>query len=218
MNSLSIHRLRVVVASAACGGAMALAQAAPVVVDPDAFAPGTDLSNAFAGITLSAVGGGFGAGPAVFAVDSLSQPNEPFMASTGRLVFGTNSQIFPHLFREPTFLALRVDFAAATDAVAIDFISNDADDVGFLQAFDAANNLLGTYTTASLATNQFETMSLAFGSANIAYILASGLDGLSSGGLDHLRYNSAATVPEPTALLLVGTALLALRLGRRPER
>jgi hypothetical protein len=214
----AVDRLRSIFAALACGSAMALAQAAPVVVDPDAFAPGTNISNAFAGVSLSAVGGGFGAGPAVFAIDSASQPNEPFTASTGRLVFGTNSQTFPHLFREPTFLALRVDFATATDAVWIDFISNDGADTGFLQAFDAADNLLGTYTTASLGLNQFETMSLSFGSASIAYILASGLDGASSGGLDHLRYNAASTVPEPTALLLVGTALLALRLGRRPAR
>ncbi|MBX3601337.1 MAG: PEP-CTERM sorting domain-containing protein [Rubrivivax sp.] len=210
--------LRAAAAALACGGAMALAHAAPVVVDPDAFAPGTDLSNAFAGITLSAVGLGFGGGPAIFAVDSLSQPAEPFTASTGRLVFGTSAPTFPHLFREPSFHALRVDFAAPTDAVWIDFISNDSADTGFLQAFDAADNLLGTYTTASLTANQFETMSLSFGSASIAYILASGLDSASSGGLDHLRYNDDGTVPEPAALLLVGTALLALRLSRRPAR
>lgn len=211
-------RLRTLAAAVACGSALALAHAAPVVVDPDAFAPGTDLSNAFAGITLSAVGLGFGGGPAIFAVDSLSQANEPFTASTGRLVFGTNAPDFPHLFREPSFHALRVDFAAPTDSVAIDYISNDAADTGFLQAFDAADNLLGTYTTASLAANQFETMTLNFGAASIAYILASGLNSGSSGGLDHLRYNDGNTVPEPAALLLVGTALLALRLGRRTPR
>lgn len=211
-------RLPSLAAAVACAGAMTLAHAAPVVVEPDAFAPGTDLSNAFAGVTLSAVGLGFGGGPAIFAVDSLSQPNEPFTASTGRLVFGTNSPSFPHLFREPGFHALRVDFAAPTDAVWIDYISNDGADTGFLQAFDAADNLLGTYTTASLAANQFETMSLNFGTASIAYILASGLNSASSGGLDHLRYNDDGTVPEPAALLLVGTALLALRLSRRAPR
>lgn len=36
-------------------------------------------------------------------VDSASQPAEPFTASTGRLVFGTNASTFPHLFREPSF-------------------------------------------------------------------------------------------------------------------
>ncbi|MBL8315054.1 MAG: PEP-CTERM sorting domain-containing protein [Rubrivivax sp.] len=217
MNLRTAPRLRSIAAAVACGGAMALAQAATVVADADAFALGTDLSNAFAGITLSAVGLGFGGGPAIFAVASASQPLEPFTASTGQLVFGTNSPNFPHLFREPSFLALRVDFSAPTDGVWIDFISNDGADTGFLQAFDATDNLLGTYTTASLATSQFETMSLSFGSASIAYILAGGLNGSSSGGLDHLRYNGG-TVPEPATLLLVGSALLALRLGRRVAR
>ena len=212
----------------ALGGCLALcvfsvpASAATVVVDPDAFAAGTNISNAFAGVTLSASPNGFGTGSDVFAVASASQPTEPFTASTGSLVFGTNGTTFPHLFREPSFSALRVDFATSVFAVSIDAIANDGADTGFLQVFNSANTLLGTYTTASLGTNQFEAMTFASGSGDIAYIIASGLNGGSSLGLDRLSYETTLNggVPEPAtwALLILGFGLIggALR-GRRRE-
>ena len=55
---------------------------AMVTVDADAFAVGTDISNAFAGVTLSAVGIGWN-GPTgiIVAVDPLAHL-EPFSAST----------------------------------------------------------------------------------------------------------------------------------------
>ena len=181
-----------------------------IVVDADAFAEGTNLSAAFPGVTLSHGGGGFGGGPGIFAVRPDNKV-EPFNASTGSLVFGTDTQgDFPHLFREQGFANLRADFATATDSVSIDFISNNGSDFGFLQAFDAANNLLGSYTTADLSLNQFETMTI--NATGIAYILASGLNGASSGGLDNLKFG---TVPEPGTLALLGLAFAGLGFARR---
>ncbi len=190
------------------------ASAAIITVDPDSFAAGTDISAAFAGVTLSAVGGGFGAGPSIFAVDPTAGA-EPFTTSTGNLSFGTDSASFPHLFREPAFLHMRVDFAAPTDFVSIDFIANDTPDQGTLSAFDSADNLLGTYTTAFLVANAFESMTFSSGSSNIAYILASGADSGSSGGLDNLQF---AVAPEPSTLLLLATAGGAWIRRRRSAR
>jgi hypothetical protein len=189
------------------------ASAALIVVDPDAYAAGTDISSAFSGVTLSAVGGGFGAGASIFSVNPSTHPTEPFTASTGNLSFGTSSASFPHLFREPGFLVMRADFSTSTDFVSLDFISNDSADTGLLRLFDAADNLLASLTTASLSANQVGTLSFASGSSNIAYILASGVSGADSIGLDNLQFNG--TVPEPGTLALLGVGLAGLAALRR---
>lgn len=190
------------------------ASAALITVDPDAYAAGTDISNAFSGVTLSASGPGWSnPGTNIFSVDPSTQPAEPFNASTGSLSFGTQDGLFPHLFREPTHLHMRVDFAVQTDFVSIDFISNNGDDQGFMSVYDSLDNLLGSYTTDHLSLNQFETMAFSSASANIMYITASGLNGFSSGGLDNLQYNSP--VPEPGTIALMCLGLVGLGFRRR---
>ncbi len=61
MNSSKTMR-KLIIGMAFSLGSLA-SHATLVTVDPDAFAAGTDISNAFAGVSLSAVGGGFGSGP-----------------------------------------------------------------------------------------------------------------------------------------------------------
>lgn len=188
-------------------------------VDPDAFAAGTVLDNAFAGVTLSIVGDGFGSadGSSVIAIDPSAESAEPFSSSTGSLSFGhTSANSFPHLFREPGFKALRADFSGGASSVSIDFISNDSADTGLLQAFSATDVLLGTYTTASLGFSAFETMTLS-GIGNISYILASGDSGASSGGLDNLSFVSAA-IPLPAAGWLLLGAVGGLGFAKRRKR
>lgn len=189
------------------------AMAAVVVVDADFFPLGTNLTSALPGVTLTALGSGWGGNDGqIYGVDPTNQ-TEPFTPATGRLVFGTTDPSFPHLFMNSGYVEMRVDFAVPTNYVAIFFISNDNSDVGMLRAYDSGGGLLATLTTASLGLNELQRLSVSM--PGIAYAIMGGDSGSSSIGLDMLLYDK---VPEPgsVTLALIGLiAGLALRRYRR---
>jgi hypothetical protein len=201
-----------VAASAILGSGAA--EAALITIDPDAFAAGTLLTNAFPGLTLRSIGAGFdGDSDAdIYGRDPLAFL-EPYNASTGGLVFGTNDPDYPHLFGGTGAATFRVDFASPVSLVRLDGISNDESDAARLQAYNSSNVLLATYTTASLGTSAFETMIVSSAASDIAYVVASGVSG-DSVGFDRLQYEAEA-VPEPTTLALFGAGLVALRARRK---
>jgi len=165
-----------------------------VVVDPDAFTAGTDISNAFAGVSLSAVGPGWdGTTPSnVLSID----PTTNFNASTGSLVFGHYGD-FPPYWREDGLLQLRADFAVNSTDVQIDFIGDNSSDYGQLFAYDAGGTLVDSaYTIQMTVPDQVETLMV---SGDIAYVIAGGIDGQSAVGLDNLQFTP---VPVPGAILL----------------
>jgi hypothetical protein len=179
-----------------------------VVADPDAFPAGTNISQAFPGAVLSQVGAGWDGMPGgaqIFAVNPSIQPTEPFRASTGSLAFGTDD-VYPHLFMQSAPLSMRVDFASPTNYVAIDVIGNDSSDMGQLLAFNSLGTQIGSYTSGTVGTSQFETMSVTRPVWDIAYVLASGYSG-ESAGLDHLQYN---VVPEPSTFILLSMGAIGL--------
>ena len=185
-----------------------MANAILITVDPDSFADGTDISNAFSGISLSAIDGGFNvlSTPSVFSQTSS-------LASTGTQVFGHDG-IFVETWAEGLVADLRIDFAQATDFISLDIIANDGFDPGFLAAYDSADALLGSFTTqGDLGSGTPETATISSGSANIAYVIASGLGG-NDVALDNLIYNSA-TVPEPAVLALLSLGLFGIGVARR---
>ena len=192
------------------------ARAVPIVADPDSFAVGTDISNAFPGVTLSAVGRGWNNSTGrIIAVDPLTNQSEPFAASTGKLVFGTDDGSYPHLFREAGFMQLRADFADPTNNVSLDFIGNDASDTGLLEAYDESGNLLGTVLSSALGIDEVGSVSFEIPTNDIAFILAGGAGIPSSLGIDNLRTSHS---PEPATLALLGTGLAGLLVLRRRRR
>lgn len=187
----------------------ASAAQAMVVIDADAFAPGTDISNAFPGVTLSAIGPGWnGATGVVVAVD----PTD-FNPSTGSLVFGSDDASWPSLWREAGLLQLRVDFSSPVSNVMLDFISDDDSDIGVLYAYDASNTLLDSAMTGALGYNSVGTLTVTGG--GIAYVIAGGNSVSSALGLDNLRYDGV--VPAPAAIMLgsIGMGLVGWLRRRR---
>ena len=181
-----------------------------ITVDPDDFIDGANISNAYSGITLSAIDGGSNviATSSVFSQTSL-------LASTGTQVFGHDG-IFVETWANGLLGDLRIDFIQATDFVSIDIIANDGFDPGFLQAYNSAGTLLDSFTTqGGLGAGIPETAIISTASANISYVIASGVSG-NDVALDNLTYNSA-TVPEPATLALLSFGLLGHGIARRKK-
>jgi len=181
-----------------------MANAILITVDPDDFTDGTDISNAFSGITLSAIVGGFNV---ITTTSVFSQASS--LASTGTQVFGHDG-VFVETWAEGLVADLRIDFIQATDFVSLDIIANNGFDPGFLQAYDSSGILLDSFTTlGNLGSGTPETATVSTSSANIAYIIASGTSG-NDVALDNLTYNSAAPVPEPSIIMLLGVGLIGM--------
>jgi hypothetical protein len=144
-------------------------------VEPDDFDVGTLLNTVNPGATLSAIGSSSNevyAGP-------------PFggYTSTGIAAFTRNGP-----YGWGSSIKLRADFSTLVDTVSIDAISDDALDVGILEAYDASGSLLGTYTTGGLGAGAFETMTISRLAPDIAYVIAGGATG-DVINLDNLQFS-----------------------------
>ena len=155
------------------------------VAEPDSFLANTIVNGYYPGVTLTAVGTGVTTND-VTVVDNAN-------ASTSARVFA-NDFSGDYLWGQSTD-ELNAAFSRAVTSVSIDFISDDASDVGRLVAFNSANVAIATYTTASLGTGISETMTVTRSQGDIAYVRAYGL-GADAGLLDNLHF----TFGEPTSI------------------
>jgi hypothetical protein len=187
------------------------ANATIVTADADAFATGTDISNAFAGLTLSFEGTtSFGITDGIiYSVDE----SGALLASTGTRVFGTSDPTYPNLFTGATTSVFRVDFDATMFTVSLDALGDDISDFARITAFTAGDVVIDIYTTAGLVSGAFETMTVNDTSANIAYIIAEGVSP-DAVGFDNLFAN---TIPIPAAVWLFGSGLGLLGWYRRRQ-
>ena len=186
------------------------AQSALVTVEPDAFANGTDISTAFAGVTLSTVR--TGANPNVptstGAVFSVTDSN----ASSGARGFGQSAG--DSTWGNGSFEYLLAVFNTDVFSVSLDFFANDSNDgnAQFL-AFDQFGALVDSQLVGSVASGAPVTLTVT-GSIRSVRAYWDEINRNENGGLDNLRYESAA-VPEPASMLLVCVALLAAGAATR---
>jgi hypothetical protein len=144
-------------------------------LEPDNYASGTILNTIKPGITLQTTSGGN-----VFAAPALGG-----YESTGVLAFSPSSGAGGW-----GSIGLRVNFATPTDFVSLDAISDDSHDLGRLQAFNSSGVLIATYNTGALGTGAIETMTITRPTADIAYVIASGV-APEALNFDNLHYGSS---------------------------
>lgn len=176
-------------------------------VEPDDFANGTDISNSFAGVTLTTVlsESGFGiAGGSVFSY------NSPF-ASTGSRTFG-NSNFIEFGANAPNLKAV---FASGTvSSVSIDVIGDIGSDFGFLSAFRADNSLIQRVETGQLPSFVSQTLTVVSGLNEIAYVVTGG-KGHRALFLDNLQFTDVV-IPLPSAagMGMIGLVVIGARRRR----
>jgi hypothetical protein len=175
------------------------AQAVTLSVDADDFAAGTDISNAYAGLTLSFDGATFD-GTNDGIIYSVIEQNGLF-ASTGSRVFGTSDATNPQIFDGISTSVFRIDFDNNATSVSLDALGDNGSDFAQLNAYSAADVLIDTFLTGQLVSGSFETMTIT--GADIAYVIASGIGG-DAVGFDNL---SAQVIPIPAAAWLFTSAL-----------
>jgi hypothetical protein len=185
-----------------------------ISADADGYSEGTNISTAFAGMTLSSVGRAAGLDGIVYAYDSP-------LASTGTSVFGHNLanhtewyfDAYPAPYHPDDF-ALRVDFDQPANMVSVDLICNSSFDYARITAYDSFGSVLRGAYSGQLTYGQVFPATIRRDSFDIAYIIAGGMYTNSATPvlLDNLTAN---VIPEPCTFLLLALGSLALLRKRK---
>lgn len=207
------------------------AQASLITIDPESYAPGTNISHQFPGVTLSTrvFGNGAWAEQDVFSVTCGSHPLCPGVGNTifgyergGSLVGGFYSEAgaaVACLGAQPSAWCMRyeqefleITFDNPTSYITVE--SAHYSDWPMFWAFDALGNLLQLSDertfTAPWPNNTFETATLTSTIPNISRLVVSGSLGVVR--LDRITY---ASVPEPGTFGLLALGILGGLMARR---
>src|SRR3954469_15601808 len=179
-----------------------------VAIEPDDYPAGTTLTNINPSVRLVTQ---TPIGPDTFDVTSAEGDSAIHDLSP------TGTRVFAHV-GIPFFLdsrKLRAEFNGVTSSVSFAFAGSSTTaqgDVGRLEAYNAAGQLLAFDETAPLPAGQFETLSGTRPTPDIAYTLAYTSVG-SFGRFDAMTF--AQPVPEPAGALAVVVGMTALASRRR---
>ena len=174
-----------------------------ITIDPDNYPnfPATDISSAFAGVTLSTSSGG-----AVYAANWKTNPDDNVLAGEFGVSFGLNWRLSG--IGAPTF---RADFDRPTDFVSMLTDPSTGLNYSKLRAFNLAGEFIQSISAAHV--NATATLSISRPTADISYILAGSNNELTTTVLQTLQFNR--TIPEPTALAFFVMGLAGVGFLRR---
>lgn len=197
--------------------AAALSVATPAVavdVDPDAFASGTDISTAYAGVTLRTVRTGADVNN-IQSVGSVFAVTDPY-ATTGNNAFGQTAS--DTTWGNGSFEYLEAIFDLPVFFVSLDFFANDSSDSNpQLLAFDIGGTQIDiSPAIGAVPLGSPVTLSVSGGGIKSVRAYWDELTRFDNGGLDHLVYTTTA-VPEADvwALMILGFGAVGAQLRRR---
>lgn len=193
----------------------AAAQAtAQVVIEPDNYPEGTELTSVVPGVRL----GTAGADNQIFDVGSDGEPDFPITAVTPGpfSTAPTGDKVFAHVGIDffSNARRFRADFGGVTDSVQILFAGDSTitEYTGRLEAYDVNDMLIGSYETLPLLRGETELMSV--DATGIAWMVAWTSSG-EFGILDAFGAGEIRPVPEPTWAAGATAIAMLLCLRRR---
>jgi hypothetical protein len=190
---------------------LALTPAKAATVDADAFAAGTDISNAFAGVVLQTVRTGANANipTSIGGVFSVTDPN----ATTGTRAFGQTST--DSTWGNGSFEYLLATFLNPVTSVSLDFFANDQSDSNpQLIAYDAMGAVLFTSSAGFVPLGSPITLTVNGPGIKSVRAYWDEINRIENGGLDNLVYSA---VPEPGtwAMMIAGFGLVGSGMRRK---
>lgn len=174
-----------------------------IPIEPDDFPDGVLASDFSPHLTLASVGTDADGRVGVFSDTATSTGTKTFRG------FSRNASSYMPTWTDASRL-LQANFSSPTSVVEIDAIGANSSSYGRLEAFNSSGELIGRYTTGQLGVGEVETMRIASGAADIAYINAGG-HASTSIRLDNLLFGPETST---TTNSLGGYALGSLPAGQ----
>lgn len=183
--------------------AVPAAQAQMATIDPEAFLPNSDLTHAYAGVTLNVDKPG---DPSAFTTNSHDVSGPGLF----QVRYDSGSGLDDRWTDDPAVpQVLVVEFDVPTDLVTVlmrdgclscwDYLSD-----GVVEAYDADGGLVTSTTEALASPFTFQTLSVSSGSANIASLRIYGTAGagdpqIRSASISNIEYRDSPVATEATS-------------------
>jgi hypothetical protein len=193
------------------------ANALVITLEPDDYAPGTDLSTVSPYVTLQSITPTYPGVEinSIHADDDGALGDPDYVAPTGNLTFGNHG--FFVFGTEPDVGGFSMSFHQAVNSVSL--LANSEYPPGLLAiwaAFDQAGNIIGT-GSAGNGVPLGETFGIDIVLDGIWSVVVGGDDSMAAINFDHLvfEFDDPIDVPAPGTLILLLSGLLVMALRNK---